>query len=161
MNQRNEQHPDEIALSVVAVVVDDARFGLPIRYVREVLRCPPVTPVPQVPAALRGVVSIRGEIVPVIDLGERLGLAGVGGDDGRLVLVGSPETGENVGLLVDTVIGLVASATPPEPPPEEAEASLPPGLVAGVIRPDDEPAISVLQLDRLLDLATVAREEVR
>ena len=46
-------------------------YAGPVERVREIVRMRPVTPVPRVPAALRGVISLRGEIVEVVDL--RLG----------------------------------------------------------------------------------------
>src|SRR5271157_6387645 len=49
-------------------------YAVPVERVREIVRMRPVTPIPRVPAALRGVISLRGEIVEVVDLRLRLGL---------------------------------------------------------------------------------------
>jgi purine-binding chemotaxis protein CheW len=49
-------------------------YGLPIRDVAEVLRMVAVTPMPEAPAWLCGVINLRGRIIPVIDLRRRLGL---------------------------------------------------------------------------------------
>jgi purine-binding chemotaxis protein CheW len=78
-----------------------------IERVREVLRCPPLTEVPRAPAHVRGVVSVRGDVVAVVEPRRRLGLP----DDGppaersRLLVV---DVGDGpVGLLVDAVSNVV------------------------------------------------------
>ena len=50
------------------------RYSLPVKEVREIIRLCPVTPVPRMPAYHRGVINLRGKIVPVMDLRLRLEL---------------------------------------------------------------------------------------
>lgn len=50
-------------------------YGVPVLKVREIIRLTDVTPVPQVPEHVRGVINLRGKIIPVIDLKIKLGLA--------------------------------------------------------------------------------------
>lgn len=47
-------------------------FGIPVLKVREIMRICPITPVPRAPAHIKGVINLRGKIVPVIDLRARL-----------------------------------------------------------------------------------------
>jgi purine-binding chemotaxis protein CheW len=80
-------------------------YGVPIEQIREVLRTPPITEVPRAPAHVLGVVTVRGEIVAVIDTRRRLGLGGGDVAAGRIVIV---DAGEGpLGLLVDAVAGVV------------------------------------------------------
>ncbi|MEI9811348.1 MAG: chemotaxis protein CheW [Acidobacteriota bacterium] len=54
--------------------VADLYFGLDVRRVQEVLRSQEVTPVPKAPAVIAGLINLRGQIVPAIDMRRRLGL---------------------------------------------------------------------------------------
>jgi purine-binding chemotaxis protein CheW len=90
-------------------VMDD-EFGLDLQRVREVLGHAPLTRMPGAPAALRGVLNLRGKVVPVVDLAVRLGrgISTVGPRTG-LVLVNAQIQGKPllVGLMVDAVSGIV------------------------------------------------------
>ena len=90
-------------MSTLSVSVGGAEFGIPAERVREVLRPPPVTRVPFALHGVRGIAQVRGTVLAVVDLGQRLGLAPVG-SAGRLVVVWGRER-EAVGLLVDRVFG--------------------------------------------------------
>ncbi|MGB8933310.1 MAG: chemotaxis protein CheW, partial [Anaeromyxobacteraceae bacterium] len=80
-------------------------FAVAIDRVREVLRAPRITEVPRAPVGVLGVVTVRGEVVPVVDARARLGVAVGQGTGGRIVIV---ETGEGpLGVLVDDVASVV------------------------------------------------------
>jgi purine-binding chemotaxis protein CheW len=134
-------------MSTLAVRAGGAEFGLPAGRVREVLRPPPLTRVPFPPAGVRGVAQVRGTVLAVVDLGARLGMAPVAGA-GRLVVVWGRGR-EAVGLLVESVVGLVDEAGD-EQPPDEAEAALPPGWLAGVAVPAPGRRVALLHLERVL-----------
>ncbi|HEY6003563.1 MAG TPA: chemotaxis protein CheW [Anaeromyxobacter sp.] len=53
----------------------EAEYALPILRVKEIRQYETVTPIPSVPRAVRGVMNLRGAVVPVVDLAARLGLA--------------------------------------------------------------------------------------
>lgn len=145
---------------VVAVRLDAAEFGLPIERVREVLAPPPITRVPFVPAAICGVTSVRGAILPVLDLGLRL-FGSEATRPGQLVVVSGTEGEGPVGLLVDAATGLVE--VPPEAvqaPPAEAEATLPPGFILGVIAPEPGRLVTLLDLSRVLAVGEPAEKEL-
>lgn len=77
-------------------------FALPVSAVQEVLQEPPLTPVPHAPEHLIGLLNLRGQIMPVIDLRNRLGFGAR--DDGRRgkLLVMKTEGGP-ISLLVDDI----------------------------------------------------------
>jgi purine-binding chemotaxis protein CheW len=135
-------------VSTLAVLLGRAEFGLPAARVREVLRTPPVTRVPFAPPGVRGVAQVRGTVLAVVDLGARLGMGPVAGA-GRLVVVWTRGR-EAVGLLVDRVVGLMDDGGDEQPPPDEAEAALPPGWLAGVAVPAPGRRVALLHLERVL-----------
>lgn len=53
--------------------LDGQTFGLDVRHVRQVLRAQPVTPVALAPASVAGLINLRGQLAPAIDLRRRLG----------------------------------------------------------------------------------------
>lgn len=92
-----------------------AEYGLPVAAVREVLRRPDsVTPLPNAPDFVSGVLTLRGEVLPLIDQRRLLHLPAAGGEAtqglarGRVVVVGRDGAdAARVGLLVDGLAGLV------------------------------------------------------
>jgi purine-binding chemotaxis protein CheW len=106
-------------------------LALPIACVRETLPVPPITRVFLVPACLAGVFSLRGDIVPAIDLGVLLGLpATVVGNDSRIVVV-NHEVGV-AGIVVDKLRDLRTIEGPIDPPPPSLPADVA-GLLQGVV----------------------------
>lgn len=106
-------------------------LALPIGCVRETLPVPPITKVFLVPACVAGVFSLRGDIVPVLDLGVLLGLAAtLVGDDSKIVVV-SHAAGV-AGIVVDRLRDLrtIEQALDPPPPGLAAEVA---ALLAGVV----------------------------
>jgi purine-binding chemotaxis protein CheW len=81
-------------------------YAVAIERVREVIRAPPITEVPRAPGHILGVVTVRGEVVAVVDPRQRLGLAPAGADGhGKVVIV---DVGDGpCGLLVDRVASVV------------------------------------------------------
>jgi chemotaxis signal transduction protein len=137
-------------VSTLAVGVGGAEFGIPAGAVREVLRPPPLTRVPFAPPGVRGVAQVRGTVLAVVDLGTRLGMGAVA-PPGRLVVVWGRGR-EAVGLLVDRVVGMVEERVEGEMEtlPDEAEAALPPGWLAGVAVPRPGRRVALLHLERVL-----------
>jgi purine-binding chemotaxis protein CheW len=83
--------------------LDGAPYALPIERVREIVRLRPITPVPRVPPPVLGVISLRGEIVQVLDLRQALGAACAAPTRRTRIVVVHGDAGEVAGLLVDTV----------------------------------------------------------
>jgi len=132
--------------------LDDDPYALPVERVREIVRLRPITPVPRVPAAVRGVLSLRGEIVQVIDLRQRLGLPGSGDQSPRRrIVVLHGEDGQMTGLLVDRVSEVLRLREEDLRPPTGRDA----GTIAA-LAPQGDRFVSVFDVDRVLDLGVGA-----
>jgi purine-binding chemotaxis protein CheW len=95
-------------------------YGVPIESVQEIIRATGVTPVPGAPAQVRGVINLRGRIIPVVDLRRRFLLPEQEAhDDQRIMVV---ELGaRRLGMLVDSVSQVLrVPAATVEELPEEA-----------------------------------------
>lgn len=92
----------DVLLQLVTFNLVGEEFGLPILDVREIIRMVEVTPVPHSPSFVEGVINLRGQILPVIDLRKRFNLeSSEANDDTRIVVV---EINNNlIGLIVDGV----------------------------------------------------------
>lgn len=151
---------EAVLVEVLSVRVAGAVFGLPVDRVRSVIRVPVITRLPFPPPATLGVASVRGSLIPVIDLGERL-LNRPSSRTGRLVLVEDPASPQEIGLLVDAVVGLASGPLQTDDIPAEVEASLPPGWVAGLLAPAPDSLITLLELEPVLAVGVPTEKEQR
>ena len=81
-------------------------YGLPVLKVREIIKMMDITAVPQVPAAIRGVMNLRGKVIPVIDLRIRFGLPAQDDTDRSSIIVVELAVGGDrvlMGVVVDAV----------------------------------------------------------
>ena len=132
-------------LQLVSFILNDEEFGIDILLVQEIIRIMQITKVPNSPDFIDGVINIRGRVIPVINLRNRLGMPRKENDkDTRIIVV--EISGKTVGFVVDAVnevLRIPASIT--EPPQE---------LVVGI---NSEFIKSVGKLeDRLLILIDLA-----
>jgi purine-binding chemotaxis protein CheW len=82
-------------------------YGVGVLKVREIIRMMNITPVPQMPAYVRGVINLRGKVIPVIDLRLKFGMQGIANTDSTCIVVVHimVPSGTNtlMGLVVDAV----------------------------------------------------------
>lgn len=120
----------------VAFRLDREEFGLPVESVREILRLGETTRVPQAPPHIRGLMNVRGSILPVVEIRTRIGLAPLDpGPSARVVVL---EVGERaLGLLVDRVTRVAkVRASEIEPPPAEVVTARTDYVVGVAKRPE-------------------------
>ena len=87
--------------------VSRASYGLPVLGVREIIRLCPITPVPRMPDYIKGVINLRGKVIPILDLRAKFQLAtGSYGDRACIIVVqvGTPPAPVMLmGAIVDAV----------------------------------------------------------
>ena len=101
--------------------LDSEEFGLEILKVREIIGLMDITAVPRVPKYIRGVINLRGKVIPVIDLRLKLGLEEIDYTDRTcIIVVETLEDGEigQVGVVVDSVSEVLSIS------PDQMEKSL-------------------------------------
>src|ERR1035438_1223544 len=74
-------------LQVVGFRIGSETFGVLIGSVREIVRVPEITSVPNAPETIEGVINLRGKIIPVMDLRKRFGEKEVRSDKRNRILV--------------------------------------------------------------------------
>lgn len=101
---------------VVGLHVGRETFGLPISIVREIVRVPEITSVPNAPSYIEGVINLRGRIIPVVDLRKRFGEKVPEPSKKNRIVVAETE-GRMVGLLVNSASEVLRLAQSQIEPP--------------------------------------------
>ncbi|MFO1497053.1 MAG: chemotaxis protein CheW [Verrucomicrobiota bacterium] len=97
-------------------------YGIPVLKVREIIRLVPITAVPQTLCFIKGVINLRGKIIPVLDLRLRFGLSSTGDTESTCIVVvqvkRSSDSQVQMGLIVDAVeeVCLISAADIEESP---------------------------------------------
>ncbi len=149
------QAPSE---SFILFQLADTSYGVPSRVVQQMEMIEHITPVPDAPPFVEGVVLSRGEVVPAIDLRTRFGFEKVPYDlRSRLIIIGVND--RTVGLIVDTAREFL------DIPPEVVQP--PPDTISGIsgqfldgIATLGERLVLLLNVDEVLTLADAVPEDV-
>jgi purine-binding chemotaxis protein CheW len=150
---REEREAAEEVEHLATFVLDREEYGVDVKQVQEIRRVGEITAVPRAPEFVRGVINLRGRILPVLDLKRKLGLGDVALEKtARIVVV---RTGDRMlGLLVDgasQVLKVPVSRV--EPPPDEV-VERGGDYIRAVAKLDDRLII-------LIDLGRVLAQELR
>lgn len=105
-------------IELLSFRVDEQEYCVDIMSVREIRGWTRATPLPFAPSHVKGVINLRGTVLPVIDLSARLGMGSIEGEEQNVIIVVSVN-GEMSGLLVDAVSDILTISrselqTPPE-----------------------------------------------
>ena len=91
----------------VTFTLGQESYGLPVLHVREIIRICPITPVPNMPPHVRGVINLRGTIIAVLDLRSKFSMAPVPPGERACIIVlqlGAASTRPTcIGIIVDAV----------------------------------------------------------
>ena len=131
------------------------RYGIDISRVQGIERMQPVTVVPRAPHFVEGVINLRGQITPVINLRARFGFAKAESTkETRIVVVYMQD--QWVGLVVDAVEGVSRLNSSQIEPPSAFVRSAESGYLRGIAKIEDGLLI-LLDLDKVLDGQEVAQ----
>ena len=138
-------------------ILAEEEYGLEILKVREIIGIMGITAVPQMPEHVKGVVNLRGKVIPVVDLRLKFAMPPTEYTEATCVIV--VDVGTLVGIIVDTVqevLDIDGSQVEPSPP---LGASVDTTFILGMGKVKDEVKI-LLDIDKVLnDERTFASEE--
>jgi len=137
---------EEAELEMLSFQLGSEEYAIPVGRIREVLKPREITPVPRTPEHILGVCSLRGAVLPIVDLGRRLGLPRALQDERSRIIVTVLDADERIGLSVDRVKGVVRfpfSAIRPVPETVEQGAE----FLSGIVR-KEERLIILLDVDK-------------
>ncbi len=146
---RREGPRADARTEVLAVETAGETYGLEIGAAAEILLMRPITPVPRTPPFVLGIASLRGTVIPVLDLALRLGLTpGPGARANRIVVVRDGD--ERVGFRVDRVRGVVRVSPEPDQAGDYAQ-SVDPRFLQGIGYDREGSLVALLSAGALCD----------
>ena len=159
MNDRTQEQPaaaePEGIAQMISFSIGPEEFGVKILMIQEIIMIPEITEIPNSPDFVEGVINLRGNIIPVLDLRKRLRLRGVDviverAQGNRILVV---EIDGNVsGFIVDSVSKvLTVPASKMMPPPDIIEAGVQSQYISGVVHLDDR-ILVILDFRRILSV---------
>ena len=133
---------------LVAFHVAEQDYCVDIMQVREIRGWKAATSLPHAPDYVRGVINLRGSVVPIVDLAARLGLGPIAASDRNVVII-TLVNDQVVGLLVEAVFDIFTiDATAIQPTPDVASDRVK-GFISGIIT-QDERMLRLVELERVL-----------
>lgn len=154
---REERKAVEATEHLATFFLSREEYGVDVRLVQEIIRVSEITQVPRAPGFIKGVINLRGRIIPVVDLKRKLGLGEVdeAARQSRIVVVKVRE--RLVGLLVDGASQVLkVPVARIEPPPEEV-VEIDANFIRGVAKLEQR-LIILMDLPKVLALEL--KEEV-
>ncbi len=125
MERESDNHSTigkDLAGKYLTFSLSEERYGLEILKVQEIIGVPSITYVPKSPVYVKGVINLRGRIIPLIDLRTKFSLPTIGYDEKTCIIVVTMVKGETkiaVGVIVDTVLEVIDfAAREIEPAPD-------------------------------------------
>ena len=159
--QKDEEVTDEIAeidgeelqsdvniIQLVSFVLDGVEYGVDILSVHEILRIPDITRLPNTPPFIKGVINLRGNVLPVVDVRKRFGFPkGKITDLTRIIVIETE--GKQVGLLVDNVHQVVRIPDTNVDPPSDLLEGVSEDFITGIGRLKDR-LIVLLNMNNII-----------
>jgi purine-binding chemotaxis protein CheW len=134
---------------IIGFTIGAEEYGLELLRVREVIRMRQVTWLPKAPSCLKGIINLRGEVIPIVDLRTRFGLRAVESGAATRVIVVEVE-GRPVGIVVDSASQVVRVPTDQFEAPPAAIGQASRDFIMEVGKLDDR-LIIMIDADKLLD----------
>lgn len=129
----------------------EEEYAIDILKVQEIKGMSKITPIPNAPAHVKGVMNLRGTVVPVIDLRRRFSMASVEADNLTVIIV--VNVGKQVaGLVVDTVSDVLNFSMQDVEPTPELAGGLDTSFITGLAKVEER-LVTLLNIDRLLTKA--------
>lgn len=136
-------------LQLVSFRLCQEEYGIEITKVQEIILMGDITRVPQTPDYIKGLINLRGTVIPIIDLRRRFSLPEEpAGDETRIMVVNV--RGKTIGIIVDAVSEVLRIARDQIAPPPPTVAGLGREYLTGLVKLDKRLLI-LLDIDQILD----------
>jgi purine-binding chemotaxis protein CheW len=135
-------------------LLEDREYGLEIFNIREIRGYSPITPIPNVPPHVRGVMNLRGTVLPVIDLRMKFHLPSVEYSKFTVIVIATVAD-KTVGLLVDAVSDVLTVEQDAMREAPDFGAAVDTRFINGVFQSKDRLAVA-LNLEKLLSECDIA-----
>jgi purine-binding chemotaxis protein CheW len=142
------------ATELISFAIGEEQYGVDIMAVREIKGWSEITHLPRQPQYVRGVLNLRGVMVPIIDLRSRFGQGLTEATPLHIVII-VQTAGQQVGLLADRVLDIVAFDNSQVRPVPRVSGTSALSFLLGLIT-SEAGMIALIDIDNLLDLSEPA-----
>ena len=137
-------------LKVIVFALGSEQYGIEVEKVRTIERMMPITRVPKTPAFIKGVINLRGVVIPVLDLRGRFGLAETEAtENSRIIIVAANEL--EVGFIVDAANDVIDIDSDAIDTPPEVVGGIKAKYLRGVAKLGDNRLLIMLNLSEVLN----------
>ena len=131
----------------------DEEYGIEILKVREINGIMDITSLPQMPHYMKGVINLRGKVIPVVDLRRKFGLEEIPYTEQTCIIV--VNVGREIGIIVDTVSEVLDITDENVEPPPEMTGAVDTAFILGMGKVGNAVKI-LLDIDRVLNAGELA-----
>ena len=139
----------EDTLQLVTFKIDQEEFGVEILKVHEIIRMMEITKIPNSPDFVKGVINLRGKVIPIISLRKKFGISLDDGESNNLRIVVIELNSVVVGFVVDSVSEVLKIERSVVEPPPDVLTDVDSTYIIGVAKLEDRLLI-LLDLENLL-----------
>jgi len=150
MDSRNERTAADNLRQFISFSVGEEAYGLELLRVKEVIRVREITWLPRAPSFVKGIINLRGDVIPIIDLRDKFGLPERETTASTRVIVVEIE-GRLTGMIVDSASQVVRIPSDQIDPPPPVLGGISQALISGVGKLDDN-LVVLLNADAVLTL---------
>jgi purine-binding chemotaxis protein CheW len=133
---------------LISFTVGSEEYGLELLRVKEVIRTRQLTWLPKAPSCVKGIINLRGDVIPIVDLRDRFGLPSIEQTATTRVIVVEVE-GRLVGMVVDSASQVVRVPADQFDPPPPITGEIDRGLITAIGKVGDRLVI-MIDVDRIL-----------
>lgn len=148
MESTKERRETRELRQFISFTVGEEEYGLELLEVKEVIRAREITWLPRAPSFIKGIINLRGDVIPIIDLRDKFGLDSRADSEATRVIVVEVD-GRLTGLVVDSasqVVRIPADCIDPPPPIRTAFSG---DFITGIGKLDDR-LVVLLNADAIL-----------
>ncbi len=146
-------------MQLVSFRLGHEEFGIVITKVQEIILLGEITRMPQTPAYIKGLINLRSNVIPIVDLRLRFGLDEAEATDETRIMVVNVED-KTVGLIVDAVSEVLRISQDQVTPPPPAVSGLGREYLTGLVRLEER-LLVMLDIDKILgEDSGIAAEEL-
>jgi len=161
----NVKQEQEIGGKFLTFFLEDEEYGIEILKVQEIIGMMSITPVPRTPSFVRGVINLRGKVIPIIDLRLKFGMPAIAQTEETCVIVVRAQ-GVEMGIVVDKVSEVLDIATEEIDPVPSFGATVNTAYILGIGKAAGNVKLllhidKVLSTDEVVDLRATAIEDMQ
>jgi purine-binding chemotaxis protein CheW len=141
---------DEITQQYIVVRIGSEEYGIGIDYIDNIIRMTNIYRVPTAQYYFRGVINLRGEVVPVMSIRKKMGLDNDENTDKSRIIILKAEENEKIGIIVDAVSEVVNLAQSQIEPAGHEARTLKDTFINGIGK-DGDRLISLFDINSIIE----------